>query len=41
MEKVKLSQLNWICRIGIIGGWVLLCFWVIAFFIGFFIGIIG
>lgn len=41
MEKTKLRELNWVCKVGIIGGWVIAIVYVISFAVGFFGALLG
>ena len=33
---VKLKDLDWVCKIGIIGGWAVLIIWLLAFIFEYF-----
>ena len=41
MEEIKFKQLSWPCKVGVIAGWMELIVWIMAFFVGFVIGLTG
>ena len=40
-DKIGWSDLNWVMKVGIIGGWVVLIIYLLSFLIGFFLGMVG
>lgn len=38
-KKIKFKDMNWNCKVGIIGGWILLIYFILAFSIGIMLGI--
>jgi len=39
-EKIEYKDLNWVCKVGVIGGWLALVIYSIAFIIGFIEGLL-
>jgi len=39
VEKIKFKELNLICKIGIIGGWVIILIYILPFILGFLWGL--
>ena len=41
MKKIKFGEVKWTIKIGIIGGWIVMVYCIIAFLIGFISYFIG
>ena len=38
--KLRLRDLNWVCKIGVVGGWVIICVYICVYISAFIYGTI-